>query len=77
MLILGTLVVASAYQEIATACGLAMTLVVAGWSFYFSWSVIKHGRDVEDAVPYKFYRRFSRCRSASAGDREGRPYAMF
>ena len=54
VLTFGPVVIVTAYREIATACGLAMTVEVVGWSFFFSWSVIKHGRDVEDAVPYDF-----------------------
>ena len=39
VLIFGAFVVGSAYQEIATACGLAMTVVDDGWNFYFAWAV--------------------------------------
>ena len=39
VLIFGAFRIASAYQEIATACGLAMTVVNDGWNFYFAWAV--------------------------------------
>ena len=59
MLIFGAFVFGSAYQEIATACGLAMTVMVEGWGgFALVHSVTKVVlRDGTQAVPYNEIRR--------------------
>ena len=43
----------TAYQEIATACGLAMTVVVWAWCFCIHWATIEHGRRGQCHTPYK------------------------
>ena len=54
-----------AEMRIATACGLAMTVVVDGWSFWLAWAVYKAGRRGQCHPPYRYYFSITRTESIS------------